>query len=239
MGISPMSRLRIADVSRRKLSAALTGPVERIASAALARRPDVLNGYAAQQASLANLRAAQAEFLPKVFLAANGTRLSGDINITAIPGTGQEAPIVNLPGNQLGVSGTQFGATALIGATVPLYDGGSRAAMLEQARAKVDKADTTLLQIRNEAVRQIVVAENTLKTSLSAYSASTALAEATQTTFNAALAAYRNGVGSISDVTTAERQLLRAKNAATDAYSTALSAAATLALATGVLGSAP
>jgi outer membrane protein len=239
MGISPMSRLRIADVSRRRLSASLTGPVERIASAALARRPDVLNGYAAQQASLANLRAAQAEFLPKIFLAANGTRLSGNLNVTAIPGTGQELPIVNLPGNQLGVSGTQFGATALIGATVPLYDGGSRAAMLEQARAKVDKADTTLLQIRNEAVRQIVVAENTLKTSLSAYSAATALAAAAQTTFNAALAAYRNGVGSISDVTTAERQLLQAKDAATDAYSTALSAAATLALSTGVLGSAP
>jgi ParB-like chromosome segregation protein Spo0J len=42
-----------------------------------------------------------------------------------------------------------------------------------------------------------------------------------------------------AQATTAERQLLAAKNAATDAYSAALSAAATLALATGVLGSAP
>src|ERR1700734_1709117 len=109
----------------------------------------------------------------------------------------------------------------------------------EQARDTVDKADTTLVQIRNEAVRQIVVARNTLTTSISAYGAATALTSAAQTTFNAALAAYRNGVGSISDATTAERQLLAAKNAATDAYSTALSAAATLALATGVLGSAP
>jgi outer membrane protein TolC len=46
-------------------------------------------------------------------------------------------------------------------------------------------------------------------------------------------------VGSISDATTAERQLLTAKNAATDAYSTALTAAATLALAAGALGCAP
>ena len=58
-------------------------------------------------------------------------------------------------------------------------------------------------------------------------------------TFDAALAAYRNGVGSITDVAIAERQLLVAKNAATDAYSTALSAAATLALVAGALGSAP
>jgi outer membrane protein len=133
----------------------------------------------------------------------------------------------------------QLSGTALVGATVPLYDGGSRAALLEQARDRVDKAETTLVQIRNEAARQIVVSRNTLKTSLTAYGASTALAAAAQTTFNAALAAYRNDVGSITDVTSAERQLLAAKNAETDAYSTALSAAATLALAAGVLGSAP
>jgi outer membrane protein len=236
MGISPMTQLLIANVSRRKLSPAMVAPIERIASEALARRPDVLSGYAAQQASLAGLRAAQAEFLPKVFASANGTRLQGDVNITAIPGIDQQLPIVNLPGNSLGVSQRQLAGTALIGATVPLYDGGSRAALMEQARDRVDNADTTLIQIRNEAVRQIVVARNTLATSLSAYNAATALAAAAQTTFNAALAAYRNGIGSISDVTTAERQLLAAKNAATDAYSTALSAAATLALATGVMG---
>jgi outer membrane protein TolC len=50
---------------------------------------------------------------------------------------------------------------------------------------------------------------------------------------------YRHDVGSITDVTSAERQLLAAKDAATDAYSTALSSAATLALAGGALGAAP
>ncbi len=217
----------------------MKAPIERIVSTALAQRPDVLAGYAAQQASLANLRAAQAEFFPKVFVAGTGTRLSGSLSVSAIPGIDQQLPIVNLPSNQLGVSGTQLGATALVGATMPIYDGGSRAALLEQARSKVDKADTSLTQIRNEAVRQVLVAKNTLNTSLSAYSAATALSAAARTTFDAALAAYRNGVGSISDVTTAGRQLLAAKNAATDAYSTAFSAAATLALAAGTLGGPP
>jgi outer membrane protein len=238
IGISPMTKLRITDISRRTLSASMMPRVERMVSTALARRPDVLTGYAAQLASLANLRAAQAAFLPKVFLAANGTRLSGSLAITAIPGLDKDLPILNLP-NQVGFSGTQFGTTTLVGATVPIYDGGLRAASLEQARDKVDKADTTLTQIRNEAARQIIVARNTLKTSLSTYAASTALTAAAQTTFDAALAAYRNGVGTISDVTTAERQLLQAKNARTDAYSNSLSAAATLALSAGVLGSSP
>jgi outer membrane protein TolC len=45
-------------------------------------------------------------------------------------------------------------------------------------------------------------------------------------------------VGSIADVTTAERQLLAAKKAATDVHGTALSAAATLAPAAGALDGA-
>jgi outer membrane protein len=239
MGISPMTRLTIAEISRRTLPPSLTAPIESFVSEALARRPDVLSAYATVQASLAGLRAAQAEFLPKVFVSGTGSRLSGSLSITAIPGIDQQLPIVNLPPSQLGTSSDQLNGTILLGMTVPLYAGGSRAALLEQARDKVDKSETTLLQIRNEAARQIVVARNTLKTSLSAYSAATALSAAAQTTFDAALAAYRNGVGSVTDVALAERQLLVGKNAATDAYSTALSAAATLALAAGALGSAP
>src|SRR3984885_7362531 len=239
MGISPMTRLTIADVSGRRLPPSLTAPIERFVSEALARRPDVPTGYASVQASLAGVRAAQAEFLPKVFASGTAARLAGSLNITAIPGLDQQLPIVNLPSNQLDTSIHQNSATALVGATMPLYDGGSRAALLEQARDRLDKAETSLTQIKNEAARQIVEARKTPKTSLSAYRAATALAAAAQTTFDSALTAYRNGVGSITDVTLAERQLLLGKNASTDAYSTALSAAATLALGAGGLGSAP
>ena len=68
-----------------------------------------------------------------------------------------------------------------------------------------------------------MLANNALRTSLSAYTAATAVASAAKTTFDAALAAYRSGVGSITDATMAETQLLQARNASTDAYSTALS----------------
>src|ERR1700747_3429288 len=42
LGIAPTTRLKIADLSRRSLSTAMIGPVERIVAEALARRPDVL-----------------------------------------------------------------------------------------------------------------------------------------------------------------------------------------------------
>jgi outer membrane protein TolC len=232
MGISPLTKIKVADASGRKLSATMAEPVESMINASLARRPDVLTAYAAQKASLANVRAAQAEFMPKVFLAANGVYNSGSLNITAIPSIGQQSATFNLNNNR-------FGGSVLAGVTLPLYDGGTRSAVLAQARAEADSAEARLTRVRDDAVRQIVLADNALRTSLSAHSASEALQAAAQTTFDATLAAYRSGVGSITELTIAQTQLLVAQNATTDAYSTALTAAATLALATGALGQVP
>lgn len=232
VGISPLTKIKVADVSDRKLSPAIAASVENIISSSLARRPDVLSAYAAQKASLANERAAHAEFMPKIFVSANGSYNSGGLDVTGLPSVGQQPSTVNINGNRLG-------GAIFVGVTIPLYDGGIRNARLAQARAEADSADARLTRVREDAVRQIVFADNALHTSLSAYAASQSLVAAAQTTFDAALAAYRSGVGSITDLTLAESQLLQAKNASTDAYSTALSAAATLALSTGTLGAAP
>ena len=229
MGISPLTQIKVADVSDRKLSPEMAGSVDKVIFTALARRPDILAAYAAQKASLANVRAAEAEFLPKVFVAGTGSYNNGTLSVSGVPSIGNLSPILNL-------SPKGFGGTVLGGVTVPLFDGGTRAALLEQAQNKSENAGLVLTRTRDEAVRQIVLANNALRTSLSAYNAAAAVVSAGKTTFNAALAAYRSGVGSITDATMAETQLLQARNASTDAYSTALSAAATLALSTGSLG---
>lgn len=232
IGISPLTKIRIADLSGRKLSPAMALPVENIISTSLARRPDVLGAYAAQKASLGNERAAVAEFMPKVFVSATGSYNANNLSSTLLPSVGPQAPTISVNGNRLG-------GAVFAGVTVPLYDGGTRDAALQQAHADVDNADLRLKKVREEAVRQIAVADNALRTSLSTYDAAQALASAGQTTFDAALAAYRSGVGSITDLTIAESQLLQARDACSDSYSTALSAAATLALSTGALGGAP
>lgn len=112
----------------------------------------------------------------------------------------------------------------------------SRPDVLARARNDAESASDRLTQARQEAVRQIVVSQNALESSLAAQEAATALAAAAQTTYEAAFAAYRRGVGTITDALLAQNQLLLARNAAADAYSGALAAAATLALATGSLG---
>jgi outer membrane protein len=232
MGISPLTRINIASAAGRRLSPDMTASIQSIISTALARRPDILTAYAAQKAANADVDAAVAEFLPKVFLSGTTAYNAANLSVSAIPGLGQQSGTAN-------INPSRFASSVLVGATVPIYDGGTRVALLEQARNNADSAAALLTRRRNDAVRQLVVADNALRTSLSAYSASNALAAAAQTTFDSALASYRNRVGSITDVNIAQTQLLQARNASTDAYSTALSAAATLALATGALGSAP
>jgi outer membrane protein len=170
--------------------------------------------------------------MPKFFLSATGDNSSGSLDVTGLPSVGQGSPTFN-------VNNSRLGGIIFAGVTVPLYDGGIRAATLAQAHAEADSADARMAGVRDDAVRQIVLSDNALHTGLSAYAASQALAAAAQTTFDAALAAYRSGVGSITELTLAETQLLQAKDASTDAYNTALSAAATLALSTGTLGAAP
>jgi outer membrane protein len=232
MGISPLTRINIASAAGRRLSPDMTASIQSIISTALARRPDILTAYAAQKAANADVDAAVAEFLPKVFLSGTTAYNAANLSVSAIPGLGQQSGTAN-------INPSRFASSVLVGATVPIYDGGTRVALLEQARNNADSAAALLTRRRNDAVRQLVVADNALRTSLSAYSASNALAAAAQTTFDSALASYRNRVGSITDVNIAQTQLLQARNASTDAYSMALSAAATLALATGALGSAP
>ena len=232
MGISPLSEIKVADLPQRKLSSDLMGPIDRIVTEALARRPDVLSAYAAREASLARLKAARAEFMPKVFLSATGSYASNTLNLSALPAVGELPPTFNLPGNH-------FGGTVLLGLTVPLYDGGLRRAREDQARSDAAKADATLEQVRDEATREIVTAANRLRTSLAALDAAHALASAAETTFDAALESYRHGIGSITDATRAETARLEAQNASTDAYSAGLASAATLALAVGTLGGAP
>jgi outer membrane protein TolC len=96
-----------------------------------------------------------------------------------------------------------------------------------------------LERIRQDAVRQIVLADDALHTALQSYSASEALVAAAQKTFDSALNSYRSGEGTVTDLNLAQTQLLQAKNASADSHATALSAAATLAFATRTLGEAP
>ncbi|NVN42114.1 TolC family protein, partial [Ameyamaea chiangmaiensis] len=232
VGISPETPLRTADVGGRPLGPEAGRLSHDMVRQAVARRPDVLAAYATADAARAQVSAARRAFLPKIFATGNVAYSTGRLALSSVPGVGSDStPTLNLSSNR-------FSSVILGGITVPIFDGGTRAALLRQAQDRADSADATLRQTRDESVKQIVVAENSLHTGLSAYAASAALLDASRVSYEAAFAAYRNGAGSITQATVAQNGLLDATLARSDAYYAALIAAASLAFATGALGDA-
>lgn len=232
VGESPLSPLQIAGLPDRPLPPAQDQRLDALVAAALAERPDVQAAQAAQRAAEAKLRAARAESLPKVFLSATGSYGDGSLAVTALPGAGQEPPTVN-------VGTRRYGGGLYLGISVPLFDGGVRSALVAQAQAEVERSGAAFEQVRDTAARQVVAADNALRTALAAHAAALVLQQAAQTRFAAALDAYRAGLGTLTAVTLAQQQWLGAGTARSDARSAALGAAATLALASGALGEAP
>ncbi|MCF3936673.1 TolC family protein [Acuticoccus sp. M5D2P5] len=221
MGISPMTRMKVGDVSGRRLPRAIGEPTEAMIANALSQRPDVLAAYSRMKASEAGIRAAEAEFRPKVYLSAIAAGNNASFSAGGLPGIGQEATT----------------AGVLVGVTIPIYSGGIRAAQLEQARTLSRSAATTYQQTQDTAVREIVIAADTLRTALASYHAASELTRAASITYDAALESYRNGLTPITDATVADSGLLDARQAQADAHAASLVAASSLAFALGAMTS--
>lgn len=207
-------------------------PVDQIVHDALTRRPDVLAAYRTLQASQASVKAAEAQNRPKIFLAGTGAYVSGQLGLTAVPSIGEQLPTVNITGNQ-------WSGTVLLGVSIPIFDAHRRANAIRQAKNNEDTAAATLDQVRLNAMREIVSAQIALRTSLASSTAAASLKSAAQTSYDAALDSYKQGVGTVTATVEAETHLFQAELAEDDAYTSALSAAATIAFASGTLGAAP
>ena len=253
VGISPVATLRIEDVSGRLLPSNSMVPVEHIIAEAIARRPDIQASYATARASGATVAAVEAEFLPKVFVTASDTYATGSLNITSLPSVPSLGSIstalpslpaptpttVSIPSTSgLGnISLNQTDATVLAGVAVPLFDGGVRDARVREARSRTDAAESRVLHLEHAAATEIVAADDALRSSLEANRAATVLVSASLTAYDAALAAYKSGAGTLTAALEAERALLSARLAKAQAHGTAQIAAASLAFSTGRLSS--
>lgn len=221
MGVNATARIHVADSGRRSLPAGVKLPLDDMIKLALSQRPDVIASYSALQATQSGIKAAEAEFLPKVFVAGAVASGQGSFNASGLPTIGQQAS----------------GSGVLVGATMPLYDAGLRAAQLKQAEARAEAMQNTFQRTQTVAVTEIVAANNALRTALESYKAATALTVAASTTYDAALEAYRNGVGTVTVATAADSALLDARQAQADSHAAALIGAANLAFVVGAMTS--
>ncbi|WP_205619052.1 TolC family protein [Halomonas halocynthiae] len=222
LGVSPRTQINIASSSERPLPkaddlASLDSEIE----AALSKRPDVLASYAEWKAAQAGVRAADADLMPKVFVAAATGTNKKDLSIGHLPSIGNQTT----------------GTGVFLGVTMPIYDGGLHAAKRQQALSVAASAEAAFEKVRNGASREIIVAADALRSSLAAFDAADSLVEAAAVTHDAAYEAYINGVATITDATAAESGLLDAKLARSEAHTASLIAASTLAFTLGAMTS--
>lgn len=229
MGLPPTGGPRIAALVPQAVTPEVLPDVDALIANALSQRPDVRAAYEALQASRSAAAAADADYRPKLFMSVTGAYGSDQFGLSALPGIGQQLPTFN-------IQGSRWSSTVLLGISIPLYDGQVRDNTLQQARNQVDKATATLGKLQLDAARQVMMARNALLTALATQDAAETLQTTSQTLYDAALDAYRHGVGNVTAAISAQTQLEQAEQARDDARYAALSAAATIAFATGTLG---
>lgn len=221
VGVNAELKVDALYATQRPLPVSNASHLEASIQQALSQRPDVAASYAVLQASKAGIEAAQAGYLPKIYLGGNLSRGSGNFDISGLPSIGQQ--------------GT--GSGVLLGVTMPIYDGGVRGARLRDAQSRAEMAADDFLRVQTAAVTEIIAAHNALRTALESYRAATVLVAAASTTYEAALAAYRSGVGTIDAATAADTALLDARQAQGDARAATLLSSVNLAFVVGALTS--
>lgn len=205
----------------KSVPASLEAHIDR----ALARRPDLHAAFARARASAQHVSAVEAEFRPRIVASA---RLGQRLGSTRVDD--------DRIGGALTVNSNRPVAGVFVGMTIPLWDAGARERRLRIAQDghRIAQADAQSLRLLAES--EIVGAYELLKSSLAANQAAAELLSTSRVSHNAAVNFERRGLAGHAEVSVAQQLLFDAELAQIEAQHAALSAAATLAFASGQLG---
>lgn len=222
VGLPPRQRIYPAFPSAIRLPARIPSSLDRYLDTALQSRPDLQAAFARARASEAHVAAVEAQFRPKIVA-------SGALGRAISAGTIDDSRT----SWNLHINDNRPIASVFVGVTIPLWDGGVKERRLAAARAEAGAARADAESLRLLAEGEIVDAYELLKSSLAANSAAGELIATAGTSFDAAQSYFAQGLATIADVNTAQRLLYDAELSQIDAQHAALSAAATLAFASG------
>ncbi|MDO9404100.1 MAG: efflux transporter outer membrane subunit [Polaromonas sp.] len=187
-------------VLRQKLAQSPIGPqplampaVPAVPAAVLAQRPDVYNAEREVAAASAEVGSAQADRYPRLALTGNITG-----------------------GKSRAAGATDSFDTWSIGPlqlTLPIFDGGTRAANVVAAQARYDNAATQYRATARQAVREVEEALVNLQSTADRSSDAAVAAEGYRASFTGTEARYRAGLASLVELEDARRFLLTAQSA--------------------------
>jgi outer membrane protein len=221
IGIPPTTPIQIADFPSLPAAAALETSVDKVIDQALTRRPDLIAKVAALRAKEADVRGARAARYPILALSANINTISGGVQITqGNTSTGW-------------FSSTQPSGGVLLSFEWNIFDGGAAHRKIEMAEAERRTAEDEVTIARDKAIQDVWKAYTDVRLALRKLDVSSALVDASQESYDASFEANRRGLGTLTDLLAARRELSHAQFVELDAKLQLLNASSALAFATG------
>jgi outer membrane protein TolC len=222
LGILPTTHLQIADYAKDPLPKIPQRSVDQLIDLALSQRPDLVIQLANLRARQAEVRAARADFFPKIAVDAN----VGDATLnTSVADSAY-----------FGGQHTVYGANVSV--ELPIFDGFERIKNLRLAQADLRAAESELAQARDSAVREVWKAYTDFNTALREQDAAARLLIAAENAYAAVIESYRNGLSTYPEVVNAERDVASARRVGHDTRAAIFTTAAALALSIGELAKA-
>ena len=226
IGITPTTPIQLTDFSALPPPADLKDTVEKTIDRALEKRPDLIARVASLRASEAELSRARAAYWPTLSLVGNVGTILGNARITA---DGKST-------GWFGATQPSYGIGLLFEWEV--FDGGARRRRVEIAESARRAAQDEITATRDRAVSEVWKAYTDVKLAFRRLDVAAALLDASQQSYDDALKSYRVGLGTLTDLLSARRELSRARYTELDTKVQLLDASASLAFTTGEVSSA-
>jgi outer membrane protein len=221
IGVQPTTPIQVTDFSALPPAATLQDSVEKAIDRALEKRPDLIAKVAALRASEGELSRARAAYWPTISLIGDVGSVLGNARITAD-----------------GRSTGWFGATQPsygIGLSLEweIFDGGARRRRVELAESTRRTAQDEITATRDRAVSEVWKAYTDVKLAFRRLDVAAALVDASQQSYEDSLRSYQVGLGTLTDLLAARRELSRARFVELDTKVQLLESSAALAFRTG------
>jgi outer membrane protein TolC len=227
-GVPANVPLEIVRLTERDLPAVLEQRVEDVIDIALRGRPDLGAAIENVRSAAAEVRRAEAAFMPQV-------GLQGSVGYTWTEfdtGTDKPIPGSNTTDYPSDRTSTPIWTVGVSGSWI-IFEGYIRENAVRAARAKRRAAEAELEAIRLEAIGETWDAYFRVQAYRRQYDFGVALVESSEEAFEAVASAYREGLATITTLVQAERDLQTSNATFVDARADLLVAAADLAFAAG------
>ena len=219
VGADPSPNIVIDSQRSAPLPEKLSMSIDALIDRAMRNRPELMAQALRIRSAEADIRAARAEYKPKI-------DLSGSVAQTSLWPTSDYG--------QLGAASEPTWSVDL-GVHWRIFDGGARKNELLIAESKRREAEDELTAEHDQTTREVWTAYIAFRTALRKHDAAVALLKAADASYSSSLAAYKYGVKNLVDVVTAQDQLAQARLLVVSARSELFLDAVNLEFSTGNL----